>query len=276
MSITTPQAKTKDHTSNNFLSRKRLFSILIGLVVIIAVFWSGYQLAFYQIEKNDNEFPHFNFNQNNCYNEPDYSSFTNNDSCGYPNQGGGEVLDKPVIYLYPTHTERVDVKLLYPAGLKLTVPTYNSSYGWQVVAQPGGVLTNLADSKNYPYLFWEGNPPTIHFDMTKGFVVSGNKTKDFLQDQLMTMGLNENETNEFISYWLPRMENNPYNLIHFAGSEFTDYSKLMVTPKPDSLLQVIMVFEPLPAPIKVAPQTFPTFHRVGFTVVEWGGTELNS
>jgi hypothetical protein len=184
-------------------------------------------------------------------------------------------LDKPVIYLYPTHTEQVKVKLSYAAGFSKTVPAYSAQNGWQVLAQPNGTLTNVADGRTYTYLYWEGRPAPLHFDMTQGFVVAGAQTKTFFQAQLIRMGLNQNETNAFITYWLPKMDTNRYNLIHFAGSEYTDYAKLTITPTPDSLLRVFMVFEPIQAPVKVSPQSFPTFHRIGFSAVEWGGTELH-
>jgi hypothetical protein len=189
-------------------------------------------------------------------------------------EGQQPLLTKPVIYLYPTHSEQVSVRLSVPAGLSRSVPNYNSTSGWQVIAQPDGTLTNLSDGKTYPNLFWESNPTSIHFNMTTGFVVTGTTTKAFLEHQLSTMGLNQQETNDFITYWIPRIDNNPYNLIHFAGSEYTDYAKLSIAPRPDSLLRVFMVVAPLQQPLTLPPQTFPVFHRVGFTVVEWGGTEL--
>lgn len=169
----------------------------------------------------------------------------------------------------------MNVKLAYAAGFTQTVPTYNEKSGWQVLARPDGRLTNLNDGKSYPYLFWEGKPPQISFDMTKGFVVAGSQTKAFFQRQLAIMGLNQNETSAFTAYWLPKMAGNRYNLIHFASSEYTNYARLVITPSPDSLLRVFMVFEPLTAPVKVSSQSFPMFHRVGFSAVEWGGTELH-
>jgi hypothetical protein len=184
-------------------------------------------------------------------------------------------VDKPVIYLYPTHSENVEVKVSYAAGFSTTVPAYSAISGWQVLAEPDGTLTSSADGKSYRYLYWEGNPAPLHFDMTKGFVVAGSRTKTFFQSQLTAMGLNQNETSAFIAYWLPKMEVNRYNLIHFAGSEYTNYAKLAITPTPSSLLRVFMVFEPLYAPVKVSSQSFPTFHRDGFSVVEWGGTQLH-
>ncbi len=88
------------------------------------------------------------------------------------------------------------------------------------------------------------------------------------------MGLNENEMNEFMVYWLPRMEHNAYNLIAFQGEAYTNSAKLNITPSPDSLLRIFMTYIPLDKAAEIEPQQLETFERKGFTVVEWGGSEL--
>lgn len=182
--------------------------------------------------------------------------------------------DKPVIYLYPTKTQDVAVQLDYSGALRYTYPGYNYDIGgWQVTAQPDGTLANKADGKEYSYLFWEGVDQT-EYDLSSGFVVKGSDTQAFLQKTLSEIGLTPKEYNEMIVYWVPRMQNNPYNLIHFAGKQYTDTAKLTVTPTPDSVLRVFMVYKPLDKPTSVEPQTFPAFIRNGFTVVEWGGAEV--
>ena len=181
---------------------------------------------------------------------------------------------KPVIYLYPQNPENVSVKLKYFAGFSKTVPAYNSTTGWQVFAKPDGTLLNKADNKIYPYLYWEGNVAPLNIDVSTGFVIAGKDTKQFLALELPIIGLNQNETNAFLAYWIPRMDNNKFNLIHFAGHDYTSLAPLNISPKPDSLLRVNMIFKALQTPIVVTPQTFPVFHRNGFTVVEWGGAEL--
>ncbi len=83
------------------------------------------------------------------------------------------------------------------------------------------------------------------------------------------------EYNEFIVYWAPQMIDNTYNLIHFATkSEYDDRAVLDITPKPDSLLRVFLTFKQLNNKIDIKPQEIKTFERKGFSVVEWGGTEL--
>jgi len=182
---------------------------------------------------------------------------------------------KPIIYLYPPHTEKVHVALDFKGTLTSTYPAYNPAIkGWNVTAHSDGSLINGADGKEYSYLFWEGAKYDIPFDQEHGFVVKGSDTAAFLQSLLSQLGLTSKEYNEFIVYWLPKMEHNPYNFIHFAGTEYTDSAPLTVTPIPDATLRVFMMFKPLQTPIVTTPQTLQPFTRHGFTVVEWGGMEL--
>ncbi len=185
------------------------------------------------------------------------------------------VDDKPVIYLYPTKTENVKVELNYDGKLTSTYPDYNRSInGWEVTANPDGSLINHQDGLSYSYLFWEGLPNTAFPNYDSGFVVKGSDTKTFLQTTLKNLGLTTKEYNEMIVYWLPKLENNKYNLIHFAGTEYTDTAKLTIIPTPDSILRVFMVVKPLDSFQSIPGQKLKPFVRKGFTVVEWGGTEL--
>ncbi len=176
--------------------------------------------------------------------------------------------EKPVIYLYPPKATDITVKLDYNGKLITTYPEYNGQ--WQVTAYPDGTIINKADQKAYSYLFWDGIAE-IDCDFSKGFVVKGEDTAQFLQEKLSEMGLLPREYNEFIVYWLPQMQNNVYNLIAFQGDKYTDNAKLMITPQPDSLLRVFMAYKPLDKPIEIETQTVKPFVRNGFTVVEWGG-----
>ena len=188
--------------------------------------------------------------------------------------GCGDVEDttdaKPIIYLYPEQQTTVSVQLAYDGELTCTYPAYED--GWTVTAQPDGTLTT-ADGKQYSYLFWEGDTDTT-YDMSKGFVVKGTDTAEFLQDKLALLGLTPREYNEFIVYWLPKMQDNPYNLITFQTDAYTEHAKLDISPQPDSVLRVFMVYQPLEQPIDIEPQALHGTARDGFTVVEWGGTEL--
>lgn len=179
------------------------------------------------------------------------------------------VVKKPVIYLYPEEETTVTVKLSYKGKLICTYPEYKE--GWTVKAYPDGKLINLDDGKEYSYLFWEGIQDT-EYDFDKGFVVKGEDTKDFLQEKLSYMGLLPKEYNEFIVYWLPLMQDNPYNLITFQTDKYFESAELEISPAPDSILRVFMAYKPLDKAIDIEEQELSPFERKGFTVIEWGGS----
>ena len=179
--------------------------------------------------------------------------------------------EKPVIYLYPEEEMTVEVQLDFEGTLTSTYPAYNN--GWKVIAQPDGTLTDPETGKEYYCLFWEGVADD-DYTITSGFVVAGQDTACFLEETLTQLGLTPREANEFIIYWLPRMEHNAWNLISFDTEMYLENAKLTITPAPDSTLRVFMTWKALDAPVEIAPQTLPTFERVGFTVVEWGGAEI--
>ena len=178
--------------------------------------------------------------------------------------------EKPVIYLYPETETRVTVKLDLSGELTCTYPAYDG--GWVVTAAPDGTLTD-EHGQTYNYLYWEGEG-TEAYDFSKGFCVAGSDTAAFLEDALDRLGLTRREANEFLVYWLPRMQDNSYNLIAFQQEAYTESAKLTVSPQPDSVLRVFMAWKPLARPVDVPAQTLPGFERRGFTLVEWGGAEV--
>ena len=177
---------------------------------------------------------------------------------------------KPVIYLYPEETTDITVQV-EPQGRFTTVyPAYND--GWRVTAQPDGTLTDAA-GREYYCLYWEGEFDTV-FDLSAGFCVSGGDTAAFLEDALAKLGLSEREANEMIIYWLPLMQENPWNLITFQTDAYTAAAPMTVSPAPDTVIRFFMVWKALDAPVDVTPQTLSAPERSGFTVVEWGGAEV--
>ena len=187
-------------------------------------------------------------------------------ACGQQEQGDA----KPVIYLYPEQETTVSVSLDYAGTLTATYPAYED--GWTVTAEPDGTLYD-ENGDEYSYLLWEGENNT-DYDFSKGFCVAGADTADFLRKKLAEIGLTPREYNEFIVYWLPKMQDNPYNLISFQSEAYTDAAKLDIDPTPDSVLRVFMAWKPLHRAQNIEPQTFASFERNGFTVVEWGGCEV--
>ena len=183
------------------------------------------------------------------------------------------VPEKPVIYLYPQAPTTCDVRVNFDGELTFTYPEHGVQ-GWQdFVAYPDGTLV-FPDGKQYYCLFWEGQTQT-EYDFSKGFCIKGEDTAAFLEWALAAQGLNAREANEFIIYWLPRMQNNPYNLISFQTTAYTDSAVLEITPAPDSVLRVFMAYQALDEAVTIEPQSFEPFEREGFCVVEWGGSVVN-
>ena len=176
---------------------------------------------------------------------------------------------KPVIYLYPLEETEVSVSLDIKGEFTITEPIYEN--GWTVVAKPNGTL--LHQGKEYPYLFWEAKLQA-QFDLNRGFCVAACDTETFLKEKLAYLGLNKKETAEFLEFWLPKMQQNPYNLITFQGEEYTSCAPLAVEPAPQSVIRVFMVYQPLQASIEIEPQALQPAAREGYALIEWGGAIL--
>lgn len=181
-----------------------------------------------------------------------------------------DVCYKPVLYLYPETEMAVSVSLTLDGRLTCTYPSYRN--GWSVTASPDGTLT-AANGQTYNYLYWEGET-YAQYDLSKGFCVKGEETAAFLEAALDRLGLTRREANEFIVYWLPLMEQNPYNIISFQTDVYTDAAKLQVDPAPDTLIRVFMAWQSSDTLVELPEQELTAPVRVGFTAVEWGGTEI--
>lgn len=177
---------------------------------------------------------------------------------------------KPVIYLYPTKSEKVNVKVAPIGGFTVTDPEYGN--GWLVQAEPNGVLTNIADGKQYPYLFWEGGEEGIVATPKEGFVVKKEDVEVTLNEKLALFGLNDQERADFLEFWVPRLSRTPYYFITFISeSEIDRTAPMSVSPAPDSVIRILMDYKPLEKAITVTPLSITPKERKGFTVVEWGG-----
>lgn len=181
-------------------------------------------------------------------------------------------LYKPVIYLYPESTTDVSVSLEVKNGkITHTYPKIESDNTWNVTAYSGGKIVDSKKEK-YNYLFWEADM-NVKWDYSEGYCIKGSDTATFLETKLAEIGLNRKEANDFIVYWLPLMEANPYNVISFQTDIYENVAKLKINPKPDNILRVFMSWYPTSTYIEMEPQTFNKYSREGFHVVEWGGSE---
>lgn len=218
------------------------------------------------------------------YKLPDYDDYynnnNNNDDPIYP------VAEKPVVYIYDNQPGRqVEVSLkLNDSDMTTMWPkadnVQDNEYTWNVTTSDDGKIFDNSGNE-YSYIFWEASNYQ-DTSLNQGFCVKGSDTADFLREKLREIGLTPEEYNEFIVYWAPQMENNEYNIIRFEGLDpddaYNNQYQLSVTDGEndiaDSTLRVFMVWQAADEYQEIEPQEFETFERNGFTVVEWGGTEI--
>jgi hypothetical protein len=177
---------------------------------------------------------------------------------------------KPAIYLYPTVTTKVNVKVNTTGFLTLSIPAYPVN-GWEVTAKPNGQIS--FDNAVYPYLYYESKVPDQKVAVpSKGFVVTKNELPALFDNLLPKLGLLPNEAKQFKDYWQKFLPASPY---YFVGIMDTDsinaLEPLDISPKPDTLIRVRLYFQLLSKKIVKEQPLIKTPVRTGFTAIEWGG-----
>ena len=284
--------KNKNDIETSSKRKKRVKWILIWLWVVAWLLWLLYWM-FYILVLKDMPWK--------CYNNPDYDP---NYDCnqGITNTASSELSGdsgvvewsnpltedcefkyhtkqycslKPIIYIYPTSETEVNVKLWTPENLSHTYPKYNPKKWWNVIAQPNWDLEDMDTWRKLYALYreWKSDNET-NFD--EWFVVAWKDIIPFLEEKLAILWLNERESEEFIVYRLPQMEDNKYNLIGFETKAQQDENMpLNITPTPDTVIRVMMDWKAIDEPIDIPEQQLFTSERTGFTVVEWWGSPRN-
>lgn len=190
----------------------------------------------------------------------DYVVFTGRD------YGALAECGKPVIYLYPEKPTQVSVKV--GAEITKSEPIYVN--GWEALAYPNGKL--VVNGKTYPNLFWEGQGIGQYPSVNEGYVVKKENLVNTLKEHLVKLGLNSQESADFLEFWLPRMPETPFvRLTWFGTKQMNELAPLEVTPKPDTTIRIFLDFAGLAQPISLKPQNLTAPERRGFTLVEWGG-----
>ncbi len=175
---------------------------------------------------------------------------------------------KPVVYLYPTKIETVNVKV--GANVKVSDPYYNPQIGWTAIASPSGQL--IVNGTGYNSLFWEGPGIGQYPQITEGTVVKKQNAVSMIRHQLTQQGLNNNEINDFVDYWQDKIPTQKYvRLTWFNTAQMNELAPLYITPKPNTVIRVFLDMNGLDNPISIASQNLKLTPRTGFTVVEWGG-----
>ncbi|MBK8925791.1 MAG: hypothetical protein IPM74_07735 [Crocinitomicaceae bacterium] len=195
---------------------------------------------------------------------------------------GNMTVDKPVIYLYNDTTIHADLSFNPKSELVFTYPAYNGQWSFTVNQSS---ITNDRDNKEYPYLFWEGETKNLNFishqNVFHGFIVNTDTLVSFLENTLTTAGLNQTEQTDFISFWAPKMLQHELVFIQFLQNDDYDkyISNMQINPQPETLIRLFMLYVPLEnsqPEFFTTEQTIVPAHRTGFTLVEWGGSEIHT
>ena len=187
------------------------------------------------------------------------------------------LVKKPVIYLYPTEKTDCHVSLDVKGDLYFTYPHYDN--GWDLTANPSGDL--FIDNKEYNYLFWESLliPSFNAVDYSQGTIVSQKELLPFLEKSLTDFGLTSKEQADFLTYWIPQLKDQTNVYIYMMFNEACDeFAELNISPTPDNIARFYMLWAPVEAgleDLELIPQLITPMNRKGFTVVEWGGLEID-
>lgn len=248
------------------MTKKVKIAIIIAVIVVLlgAIAFGAYYFVFREdecIEEVNNTIPEIpEINRTPRIN-------------GKPNPNYLIKMAKPIIYLYPTETTEVSVTLPKKELITCSYPKYTD--GWKVKAEPNGDLIDLTTNRELYALYYESENAETFKVEKHGFVIKGEDSASFLEEKLATLGLTPREAEEFIVYWLPKLEANNYNYIRFATMEEINRNMpIEITPNPDTLIRVLMVYKGLDNSIEVNEQKLITPERKGFVAVEWGGTEI--
>ncbi len=177
------------------------------------------------------------------------------------------VVYKPNVYIYPESTISLDVSLAFPMGGSViaSIPEYQT--GWHITVDPSGII-----DKTYTYLFYESEQPDI-WQTSAGWTVKSADLEMFFKQNMARYGFKNNEIQDFITYWIPRLtEHDSYAIYPQTSHLINDVIELNFSKQPDNVLRLFYVIKgnqsasgtPLTAP------HIEDFRRNGFVVTEWG------
>lgn len=169
---------------------------------------------------------------------------------------------KPAIYLYPTEDKIVSVKLYVNGVIIKSTPNYKNE--WRVFVTKDGIIEN-----KYDYLFYEALLKNIILPR-EGWVVEYSALEKWFDENLIKLGLNEKEKDQFKEYWLRELPKSNYYEIKLLEDSFINKNmKLVINPKPNTLIRLHFYFKPLKEKINIKEPKVITPERNGFVVVEW-------
>lgn len=173
---------------------------------------------------------------------------------------------KPNIYIYPNEKIQLKVKINFPAGGEVTRSTPQYKNGWDITVLKDGKINN-----EYDYLFYECKTP----DLTQneyGWIINKDSLKNFFSSNLSQSNYKENEINDFIQYWIPRLNDYKYYEIYPQyTSTMERMTVLNYSSKPAHVFRLNYVIKGLNNKnVKIKTPKIEKAIRKGYNSVEWG------
>jgi hypothetical protein len=180
----------------------------------------------------------------------------------------GPVAYKPNIYLYPTETTVLDIRLRFPLGGKIisSIPDYGN--GWSIEVDSSGIINN-----RYEYLFYESKQPDV-WQKKYGWIIKRAELEPFFRGNMLKHGFNGKEIQDFTAYWIPRLTDFEYYEIYPQESAVIGrVVKLEISSQPDNILRLFYLIKGVNSDSNNSielPAKNTAFKRNGFFVTEWG------
>lgn len=188
-----------------------------------------------------------------------------------------DAVRKPVIYLYPEKETEVKIEVNPVGEFTFTYPSMEN--GWEFTCHPDGSIHRGDES--YRYLFWESEQdiPSQILPKNEGAIVSGSEAVAYLEMQMKKFGMTSEERADFITYWGPILQTKSNLYIYLLFNEVCDaVATLDISPKPAEIGRFYVIWASVPDDYNpsLESQEVPVMQRDGFTVLEWGGAEVNA
>ena len=82
-----------------------------------------------------------------------------------------------------------------------------------------------------------------------------------MEEKLKFLGLNDKETTDFITFWLPVLLKNKLSLCSFQSKAFFDHIPINVRHKPDTLIRIFLTIKKIDAPVEIKEQKLENYEK---------------